>query len=111
MQVFLRHKTTHAKDVLSFLNTQFFKVFGIVANFRLRHTIVNQMYPLTPMVLPGNQILNYFRYDDYIICKPASQPFAQFQHTFGGKAPLVTVIVGPVMREHHLHAEHLGVWH
>ena len=24
------HKTTHAKDVLSFLNTQFFKVFGIV---------------------------------------------------------------------------------
>ena len=110
MQVLLRHKSAHSQDILAFLYPQFLEIFRIVADLRLRDTIIYKVYILRPSIFTGNEVLDDIRDDDDIIGKHAAHPLTHLQDSLGSKSPLVPVIVRTMMCKHHLHTQQFGVW-
>ena len=110
MQVLFRHKSAHTQDIFSLLYPQFLEIFRIVADFRLRNTIIYKVYILRPSIFTGNEILNDVRNHNNIIGKHAAHTLTHLQDSLGSKSPLVPIIVRTMMRKHHLHAQQFGVW-
>lgn len=69
------------------------------------------MHVLCTSVFLLNQVAYHVADHYYIVSKHTPHALTQLQHRFGSPAPFVPVVVRTVMRKHHLHAQHLGVWH
>ena len=81
VQVLFRNKSAHTKNILSFLDAKFFKIFWIFTELWRRHTIVNDV-AIVSMIHFLELVVNNMRDDNHFIGIFSTPSFTKSKHHF-----------------------------